>query len=38
MSQLTMTGPYVNKTLFEQAKVAMPGAKDLLKKVHGIHA
>jgi alpha-1,4-digalacturonate transport system substrate-binding protein len=27
MSQLTMTGPYVNKTLFEQAKVAMPGSK-----------
>lgn len=27
MSQLTMTGPYVNKTLFEQAKVAMPGPK-----------
>jgi alpha-1,4-digalacturonate transport system substrate-binding protein len=27
MSQLTMTGPYVNKTLFEQAKVAIPGAK-----------
>nr|MBP8148675.1 carbohydrate ABC transporter substrate-binding protein [Limnohabitans sp.] len=27
MSQLTMTGPYVNKTLFEQAKVSMPGAK-----------
>jgi alpha-1,4-digalacturonate transport system substrate-binding protein len=27
MSQLTMTGPYVNKTLFEQAKVPMPSAK-----------
>ena len=27
MSQLTMTGPYVNKTLFEQAKVAIPGYK-----------
>ena len=27
MSQLTMTGPYVNKTLFEQAKVAIPGPK-----------
>ena len=27
MSQLTMTGPYVNKTLFEQAKVAVPGPK-----------
>ena len=27
MSQLTMTGPYVNKTLFEQAKVALPGPK-----------
>lgn len=27
MSQLTMTGPYVNKTLFEQAKVALPDAK-----------
>ncbi len=27
MSQLTMTGPYVNKTLFEQAKVPMPGFK-----------
>jgi alpha-1,4-digalacturonate transport system substrate-binding protein len=27
MSQLTVTGPYVNKTLFEQAKVAMPGPK-----------
>jgi alpha-1,4-digalacturonate transport system substrate-binding protein len=27
MSQLTMTGPYVNKTLFEQAKVPIPGPK-----------
>lgn len=27
MSQLTMTGPYINKTLFEQAKVAVPGPK-----------
>ena len=27
MSQLTMTGPFVNKTLFDQAKVAMPGPK-----------
>jgi alpha-1,4-digalacturonate transport system substrate-binding protein len=27
MSQLTMTGPFVNKTLFEQAKVALPNAK-----------
>jgi alpha-1,4-digalacturonate transport system substrate-binding protein len=27
MSQLTMTGPFVNKTLFEQAKVPMPGPK-----------
>jgi len=27
MSQLTMTGPFVNKTLFEQAKVTMPGPK-----------
>lgn len=27
MSQLTMTGPFVNKTLFEQAKVAIPAAK-----------
>ncbi len=27
MSQLTMTGPYVNKTLFEQARVALPGPK-----------
>jgi alpha-1,4-digalacturonate transport system substrate-binding protein len=27
MSQLTVTGPYVNKTLFEQAKVALPGSK-----------
>ncbi len=27
MSQLTMTGPYVNKTLSDQAKVPMPGAK-----------
>jgi alpha-1,4-digalacturonate transport system substrate-binding protein len=26
MSQLTVTGAYVNKTLFEQAKVPMPGA------------
>lgn len=25
MTQLTVTGPYVNKTLFEQAEVAMPG-------------
>lgn len=27
MSQMTMTGPYINKTLFEQAKVAVPGPK-----------
>lgn len=27
MSQLTVTGPFVNKTLFDQAKVPMPGAK-----------
>lgn len=27
MSQLTMTGPYVNKTLFDQAKVSLPGPK-----------
>ena len=27
MSQLTMTGPFVNTTLFEQAKVALPGPK-----------
>ncbi len=27
MTQLTMTGPYVNKTLFEQAKIALPGPK-----------
>jgi alpha-1,4-digalacturonate transport system substrate-binding protein len=27
MSQLTVTGAYVNKTLFEQAKVPMPDAK-----------
>jgi alpha-1,4-digalacturonate transport system substrate-binding protein len=27
LSQLTMTGPYVNKTLFEQAKVPLPGPK-----------
>ena len=27
MSQLTVTGPFVNKTLFEQAKVAIPGPK-----------
>jgi alpha-1,4-digalacturonate transport system substrate-binding protein len=27
MSQLTMTGPYINKTLFDQAKVAVPGPK-----------
>jgi alpha-1,4-digalacturonate transport system substrate-binding protein len=26
MSQLTVTGGYINKTLFEQAKVPMPGA------------
>jgi alpha-1,4-digalacturonate transport system substrate-binding protein len=25
MTQLTVTGPFVNKTLFEQAKVALPG-------------
>ncbi len=25
MTQLTVTGPYVNKTLFEQAEIAMPG-------------
>ena len=27
MTQLTVTGPFVNKTLFEQAGVAMPGDK-----------
>src|SRR5204863_9789236 len=27
MTQLTITGPFVNKTLFEQAKVPMPGPK-----------
>ncbi|CAH1663300.1 ABC transporter substrate-binding protein [Chelatococcus asaccharovorans] len=27
MTQLTVTGPFVNKTLFDQAKVPMPGAK-----------
>ncbi len=27
LSQLTVTGPYVNKTLFEQANVPMPGPK-----------
>lgn len=27
MSQLTVTGPYVNKTLFEQANVPLPGPK-----------
>jgi len=27
LSQMTMTGPFVNKTLFEQAKVAMPGPR-----------
>ena len=27
MSQLTVTGPFVNKTLFEQAKVPLPGPK-----------
>lgn len=27
MSQITMTGPFVNKTLFDQAKVALPGPK-----------
>ena len=27
MTQLTVTGPFVNKTLFEQAGVAMPGPK-----------
>ena len=26
-SQLTITGPFVNKTLFDQAKVALPGPK-----------
>jgi len=26
MTQLTVTGPFVNKTLFDQAKVALPGA------------
>ena len=26
-SQLTITGPYVNKTLFDQAKVPLPGPK-----------
>lgn len=27
LSQMTMTGPFVNKTLFEQAKVPLPGPK-----------
>ena len=27
MTQLTITGPFVNKTLFEQAKVPLPGPK-----------
>ncbi|KFC70485.1 putative sugar ABC transporter, periplasmic binding protein [Bosea sp. LC85] len=27
MTQLTVTGPFVNKTLFEQAGVAMPGVR-----------
>jgi len=27
MTQLTVTGPFVNKTLFEQAGIAMPGDK-----------
>jgi len=27
MTQLTITGPFVNKTLFEQAGIAMPGPK-----------
>ena len=27
MTQLTVSGPFVNKTLFEQAKVPMPGPK-----------
>lgn len=27
MTQLTVTGPFINKTLFEQAGVAMPGEK-----------
>src|SRR5438105_11317724 len=27
MTQLTVTGPYVNKTLFEQANVPLPGAQ-----------
>ena len=27
MTQLTLTGPLVNKTLFEQANIPMPGAK-----------
>ena len=27
MTQLTVTGPFVNKTLFEQAGIAMPGPK-----------
>jgi alpha-1,4-digalacturonate transport system substrate-binding protein len=26
MTQLTVTGPFVNKTLFEQAKIPLPGA------------
>ena len=27
MTQLTVTGPFVNKTLFEQAKIPLPGPK-----------
>jgi alpha-1,4-digalacturonate transport system substrate-binding protein len=27
MTQLTITGPFVDKTLFEQAKIALPGPK-----------
>ena len=27
MTQLTVTGPFVNKTLFEQANIPLPGPK-----------
>ena len=35
MSQLTVTGAFVNKTLFEQAKVPMPGDQGDLGRVGG---
>jgi alpha-1,4-digalacturonate transport system substrate-binding protein len=38
MTQLTVTGPFVNKTLFEQAKVPMPGPEGDVGRMGSRHA